>query len=181
MAQVESLIARVLQARSQVLEAVSGVSTDQGAWKPAPTEWSITECVEHLVIAEQGTVGGTWAAVEGLRAGRPVWNGELIHRGLTIEEVVRRTWAPNQQAPDRALPRRGGSLGYWAAALENSQRLVDRLGELLLGMDLEAVVFPHIVSGPLDASQRLAFLRFHLDLHRKQIEAIRLDPRFGNG
>jgi len=180
MAQVESLIARVVLARSQVLGAVSGVSPGQGAWKPAPTEWSIAECVEHLVVAEQGGVSGTWAAVEGLRAGNPVWKGEPMHRGLTIEEVVRRTWAPDQQAPDRALPLRGGPLSYWAAALENSQRLVDRLGVLLVGMDLETVIFPHAVSGPLDASQRLAFLRFHLDLHRKQIEAIRLDPRFGS-
>ena len=49
MAQVESLIAQVVQARSQVLQAASGVSTQEGAWKPAPTEWSIAECVEHLV------------------------------------------------------------------------------------------------------------------------------------
>jgi hypothetical protein len=90
MAQVESLIARVVQARSQVLDAVLGVSPHQDAWKPAPTEWAIAECVEHLVVAEQGGVSGTWAAVEGLRAGNPVWKGELIHRGLTIEEVVRR-------------------------------------------------------------------------------------------
>ena len=179
MPQGESLIAQVVQARSQVLHAASGVSTQEGAWKPAPTEWSIAECVEHLVVAEQAGVSGTWAAVEGLRTGNLVWKGEPIHRGLTIEEVVRRTWAANQQAPERALPRRGGPLGYWAAALENSQRLVDRLGELLSGLDLEAVIFPHAVSGPLDAGQRLAFLRFHMDLHRKQIEAVKLDPRFG--
>jgi len=40
-------------------------------------------------------------------------------------------------------------------------------------MDLESVVVPHVVSGPLDARQRLEFVRFHLDLHRAQIEAVR--------
>ena len=93
MSQVESLIAQVVQARSQVLQAASGVSTQEGAWKPAPTEWSIAECVEHLVVAEQAGVSGTWAAIEGLRTGNPVWKGKPIHRGLTIVEVVRRTWA----------------------------------------------------------------------------------------
>jgi hypothetical protein len=34
------------------------------------------------------------------------------------------------------------------------------------------VVTPHPISGPWDADQWLAFVRFHLDLHRSQIEAI---------
>jgi hypothetical protein len=38
----------------------------------------------------------------------------------------------------------------------------ERLGTLLQGLELEDVVFPHFLSGPLDAKQRLEFLRFHI-------------------
>lgn len=34
------------------------------------------------------------------------------------------------------------------------------------------VIAPHVISGPLDARQRLEFIRFHMDLHRRQIEAV---------
>jgi hypothetical protein len=47
--------------------------------------------------------------------------------------------------------------------------MVDQLVPVLDGLDLEVVVAPHPISGPLDARQRLEFLRFHMDLHLRQI------------
>ena len=45
----------------------------------------------------------------------------------------------------------------------DSSRFVHRrLGEVLKGLDLEGIIFPYLISGPLDAGQRLDFLRFHL-------------------
>ncbi len=181
MSMVQSLVAEVEQARQRVTDAVAGVSTLQGAWKPAPHEWSIAECVEHLCLAEQGGVNGLWKAVEGIRAGQPVWSGEPVHRGLSIEEVVRRTWAPNQQAPATAAPDRGGPLGYWSAVFQSARSVLERLGRQLEGLDLETVIHPHVVSGPLDARQRLEFLRFHMDLHRGQIEAVKRAASYPRG
>jgi hypothetical protein len=170
---VQSLVADVEEARQRVLAGVAGLSTQQGAVKPAPSEWSIAECLEHLFLAEHGGVSGLWKAIEGMRAQRPVWSGEPVHRGLSIEEIVRRTWGPGQQAPDNAAPRIGGPVVYWAACLESCRPVLARLARELEAVDLESVVYPHVVSGPLDARQRLEFLRFHLDLHRAQIDGVK--------
>jgi hypothetical protein len=181
MSTVRSLVAEVEQARQRVLTAVADLSTEQGAFKPAPSEWSISECLEHLFLAEHGGVSGLWKAIEGVRAQRPVWSGEPVHHGLSSEEIVRRTWGPNQQAPDNAAPRTGGPVVYWAACLESCRPVLARLAHELETPDLESVVYPHVVSGPLDARQRLEFLRFHLDLHRGQIEGVKRAMGAGRG
>ena len=46
-------------------------------------------------------------------------------------------------------------------------------GAALHGLDPEAIIFPHFLFGPLDAVQRLQFLRWHLDHHLAQIEEIK--------
>jgi hypothetical protein len=157
---------------------VAGLSTAQGGWKPAPADWSVAECVEHLVLAEQAGVSGMWKAVAGLRQGVPVWTGEAVHRGRSIEDIVARTWAAAQEAPPGAVPRAGAPLGYWAESLRALQGPLEALGRELQDLDLESVVVPHVVSGPLDARQRLEFIRFHMDLHRAQLEAVRRAPGF---
>jgi hypothetical protein len=58
------------------------------------------------------------------------------------------------------------------------QPVLERLGTVLGGLELAQVIVPHVVSDPLDARQRLQFLRWHLDHHRQQIEDIKACPGF---
>lgn len=71
--------------RARLLGRIRGLSSAQGAFKPHPEEWSIAETVEHLVLAKQGAVNRVWAASGGLRRGQPVWVGQPIHRGKSME------------------------------------------------------------------------------------------------
>lgn len=173
-----TLITEANQARRRVLDLVRCFTPEQGAFKPAPAVWSIAEIMEHLVIAEQGCINRVWAAADGLRRGHRVWTGEPIHRGRSIEEVVALTWAPRQEAPEIARPRRGGPLSYWIVALTCNQSLLEALPATLEGLDLIEIITPHPVSGPLDARQWLAFVRFHLDRHRAQIQAVTRAPGY---
>jgi hypothetical protein len=63
-------------------------------------------------------------------------------------------------------------------AFNLGQPLLEALGRFLQGMDLTTIVYPHTVSGPLDAGQRIEFLRFHMDRHRGQMERILNRPDF---
>lgn len=175
---VPELIAEIAAARRQVVSAVSGLTTEQGAFKPAPDRWSVQEVVEHLVLAEQAGIHRVWQAADGLRRGQPVWTGEPVHRRLSIEEIIARTWKAKEQAPPNATPQAGGPLAYWVACLQACQPMLEALGESLRGLDLSQGIFPHYLSGPLDARQRLEFLRFHLDRHLRQIETIKAEPAF---
>ncbi len=171
-------IAGVEEARRRYLAAITDLTTEGGAFRPDVTSWSIAQVTEHLVHAELGGINLIWRAADGVRRGAPVWSGVSPNRGLTIDEIVERTWAPREASPESAIPRIGGPLGYWAASLRNCTGLLRDLGSALAGLPLEEVVYPHVISGPLDARQRLQFLACHLDRHRRQVLAIRRDPGF---
>jgi hypothetical protein len=59
---------------------------------------------------------------------------------------------------------------YWLESFRVSQLVLNRLESAFDGLDLEAVIIPHFISGPLDAAQRIDFLRFHIARHRSQVE-----------
>jgi hypothetical protein len=178
MSQLAELIAAATAARARLIDRIRGLSPAQGAFRSNPAEWSIAENVEHLVVAEQGSINRVWAAAEGLRHAQRVWAGEPVHRGKPIEQIVSETWAPRQQAPDIATPRRRGPLAYWMVAIQCNQPLLEALPTALADLDPADVVTPHPISGPWDAGQWLAFVRFHLDLHREQIEEVMRAPGF---
>jgi hypothetical protein len=68
---------------------------------------------------------------------------------------VRRTWREREASPASALPRVGGPLYYWAAALRSCASLLAELKAPLRLVSLEDSIYPHAISGPLDARQRL--------------------------
>jgi hypothetical protein len=170
MQSVSSLIKHVVEERSRLVSLVAGLGSKQVNHKPTPQTWSANENLEHLVLAEMSGVSKIWSAAQGVREGKPVWKGEHTNRGLSIEEVVARTWKPKEIAPPLVAPKFGGPASYWLEALRHSQLLLDRLEPVLDGLDIEMVIFPHFLSGPLDAGQRIDFLRFHMLRHRGQIE-----------
>lgn len=163
---LEARIGRVDAHRDNVLDALNTVSETQSGFKPSPTRWSVCEIAEHLVLAEEVGILFIWRALES------PWQGEHPHRGLTIEQVVERTWKEKEIAPEPATPRFGGPLPYWIARLSACSTLLKKLSVALGDVDLEEVIYPHVLSGPLDAGQRIDFLAFHMERHRQQIQDV---------
>lgn len=169
MSELTALIADVEAARARVLDAVAGLSNADAAWRPGPNEWSIAENLEHLVLAEQSGVEKIYRALE---MPAPAMDANP-NSGLRIEEIVARTWQPRESAPPSAMPQGGGTIAYWSATFRALAHVLTALATELETRDISRIVFPHFLCGPLDARQRLEFLRFHMDRHRGQIESIR--------
>jgi hypothetical protein len=178
MTAIRDLIADVERARRDYLACMRDLSVEQGEYKPAPSDWSIAEITEHLVFAEESGIYLMWTAADGVRRGRPVWSGDPPHRGLSIEAIIAKTWRPKETVPQGAAPEGGSPLSYWVTRLEHLRPVLEQLGRELEGLDLDTVIYPHPISGPLDARQRLQFLRFHLNRHRGQVERVRETPGF---
>jgi len=178
MASVEQLINDVAQAKERFISSVGNLGNDQIGFKTDAESWSILEVAEHIARAEQSGVSGIWKALDGFKCDAPVWSGTPEHRGLKIEEVIERTWQEKEKVPAIAAPQWGGSISYWLAMIKAQQKALEELAQALTGIPLEDVIFPHPISGPLDAGQRLEFLRFHLDRHRGQVEAIKRHPNY---
>jgi len=178
MSNLPELVKQVERARRDFIKAAAGLSPTQASFKPSEESWSVTDNVEHMVWAEMGGINGIWKTWEGLKNGKPLWTGDAIHRGLSIEEIVDKTWQPKEKVPEVARPRWGGPIEYWIVSLQNCQVLLEELGYALAQEDLEKIIYPHAISGPLNVVQRMEFLRFHLNRHQKQIENIRAHPNF---
>jgi hypothetical protein len=171
------LVADVEAARLALLDTIAPLTTTQGAFKPAPDEWSVAEVVEHLFLAEMGVITKIWTALEETRAGK-TWTGDLPNAGLSIEQVVKRTWKEKEIAPPAATPHFGGPLFAWATAVRSLPPLLAALSVELENEQLERIVYPHFLSGPLDARQRLEFVRFHIERHHLQVRRITSHPGF---
>ncbi len=171
---LEELLQSVGTARNRYIQYVQQLTEEQAQWKPDPETWSAVENTEHLYWAEHGGIWGMWKILQAKRDGKPpVYAGELIHRGLSIEEIIARTWQPKEKVPPIAAPRMGGSVAFWLAALESLQQPLTKLNQELADEDFEAIIHPHPISGPLDIGQRFEFLRFHIDRHRNQVTNLR--------
>lgn len=169
--ELATLVASIETARSAVIDTATSLTDEQGAFKCGDA-WSIAEIIEHLYLAELSGLTKIWTAADDLRAGKR-WTEELPNRGKRIEQIVAETWKPKEVAPPIAAPHIGGPLRFWLSAFPSLRPVLADLASQLACQSLENVVFPHYLSGPLDARQRLEFLRFHMERHLEQMKRTR--------
>jgi hypothetical protein len=174
---LQELVGSVERARNVLIDTVANLRPDQATFKPTPDEWSIVENIEHLYLAEISGLTKIWAAARQVRAG-VAWADPRPNHGKLIEEVVAATWKPKEVAPGIATPHIGGPLEAWISSLRSLRSVLADLATELDGLDLEAIVFPHYLSGPLDGRQRLEFLRFHMERHLEQIRRLQSHSAF---
>jgi len=175
--EVGELLSQVEAARSLVLQSVADMAESQAAFKTAEESWSCTEVLERLYLAEMSGIAKIWSAADDLRAGKG-WTGDRPHRGKKIEQIIEETWKPKEKAPSIATPHIGGPMRFWRSALLSLIPLLADLGACLRGKPLQDILFPHFISGPLDARQRLEFLRYHMERHVAQIQRLKSHPAF---
>lgn len=180
---IRTLLADVVSARERFIATVGAPSHAQATFKPSPDVWSIIDNVEHMTLAERSGTNGMWKALDGIRRGAPVWQGVPSNAGHSIESIVETTWKSREIVPPIAAPSWGGPVAYWITALRAGHGVLEALGrELELmeqqGVQLEQIIYPHPISGPLDMRQRFEFLRFHLDRHSEQVKAIQAHPSY---
>src|SRR5215471_5254614 len=172
MATTQQLVSLVSDARQSFVASANLFSEHTSKLKATPETWCATEIVEHLFWAEQGGVLGMWKSLNAHQEGKTVWQGETPHRGLTIEEIIAKTWKEKEIVPAIAAPRMGGPITFWIISLNCLQNNLGELAKELEDDDLQIMTQPHPISGPLNMHQRFEFLRFHLNRHEKQLKDI---------
>lgn len=97
---------------------------------------------------------------------------ESVHRDLPIREIIDRTWKPKELFPAVDAPRMGGTLSFWRSSLLSLQMVLDAFARDLQENELRFQAYPHRISGIMDLQQRIEFLAFHIDRHKKQVTGI---------
>lgn len=173
MNEVDRLIADVETVRDRIVARATSLPGDVVHRRPEPDAWSVAEIIEHLVLAEESGVRGLWRVAERVAADVAGAPGPLSDplRSRSIEQVFAHLEDRAVSAPDAVIPwAEGRPLPYWASRLRTQREQLKGLGEVLKEVGLERVVLPHFMAGPLDARQRLQFLRWHMERHERQIE-----------
>ena len=147
-------------------DSVAGVSEEQAKIRPAPGRWSVLECVEHLILAENGmfellTIRSAPAASPCDGSREEIFARSLTNRGRKIE------------APEFARPT--GRFLSLAAAIAEFCRCRARAAGYLEHCedDLRARTATHPVAGPVSCQELLIILAFHPARHALQIREIR--------
>lgn len=171
--ELKYFIDKVEVVRENFIQACSGLTKEESIFKESEDSWSITDIAEHIVRAEWGGVNGIWTAIDGYKHNQPVWTGDNMNRGLSIEEIVEKTWLPHQPAPEPARPQWGGPIEFWLLCLRNCKITLEETYRQMEGLDPEQIIYPHPLSGPLNVFQRMEFLRYHMERHQRQIDKIK--------
>lgn len=168
----DELIKQIERSRKSYLELVGRYTEQEARWKPDADIWNMVEITEHLYWAEHGGIMGMWKTLQAIRDGRLKRNFDFEYKGMTIEQIIEKTWQPKEKVPDVAAPRYGGTIGFWSVSLQSLQEILESFGKTIQDDELRLEAHPHPISGPMDFHQRFEFLRFHIDRHHDQVSRL---------
>ena len=148
-----------------LLSTVSGITEERAARVPAPGRWSVLECVEHIVLAEDHMFA---KLVSAERSEQPLVN--------TRREAAIRQRGPDRstrvEAPDAAKPR--GSFASLQEAVQHFMESRARTIEFVAKCDedFRAMLAIHPLFGRINGYEMLLLIAAHPYRHAKQIEEV---------
>ncbi|HLJ46699.1 MAG TPA: pentapeptide repeat-containing protein [Bryobacteraceae bacterium] len=159
-------LAGILEAgRQDFMEATSGISTKMSTGRAAPGNWSVLECIEHVVIVETRYLD--WIA-----SGPAITPRRDTERELKLFTIVRsrltKVEAPESIRPYGRFDSIADALAEFSAVRSRSIRVVEELGESLYSIGVK-----HPRFGNLNGGEAVQLIDAHARRHADQIREIR--------
>ena len=156
-------------------QSLAGLSDAQLTYKPSADRWSISECVEHIILVEKGIFG---AIQKGMAyPANPEKRAEIKYSDVDVIKAVR-SRAVTLPSPTPFLPTGHFESTHTALEAFDQQREAVITYVQTVTDDLRTHYFKHIALGWLDVYQALLLLAAHGERHRKQIEEVKNTPGF---
>lgn len=162
----EKNLALLAEGTNALLDSVAGVSEEQARMRPVADRWSVLECVEHVILAENRMFD---LLAHESEPAAIVSDGSREDR-VRVRSVDREH---KTQAPGPALPR--GRFPSLAVAVDEFRRCRERTAGYIAQCDdeLRARTAKHPVVGPVSCQELLIILSLHPARHAKQIREVR--------
>ena len=156
------------QSKKNMLESISNLTPAQWSFKPAPNVWSVAECAEHIVLAEDFLFTTAQQIMKTPAVERPESSNEAQDRkiALMVEDRSQKATAPEPITPS-------GRFATPEAAAREFTRLRDR--NLAYARSISDELRTHVTKGPLgtmDAYQFLLLMAVHSARHTEQIREV---------
>jgi uncharacterized damage-inducible protein DinB len=162
----EQILKLLAQTRETFIAATTGISDEQARIRPAPDQWSVLDCAEHVAIAEFGMLN---ILATNLTPAPP--SGDRGREEIFLRGSADRTRKFN--APERAHP--PGRFPSLVAALhqfhENHARIIEFVEHC--DKDMRAHSISHPAVGPVTGQEFLILMAPHPARHAEQIREVR--------
>jgi uncharacterized damage-inducible protein DinB len=171
----DSLLQYFNETTNELEKQVAGLSEAQLQFKPAPDKWSISQCLEHIVLSERMIFDMAKASLT--KAPQPERKGEVQmtddNLKTTITDRSHKFQAPKELQPTGIYKDSKTALADFLAA---RQPVIDYIKKAD-AKDLRNHINDY-PTGVVDGYQGLMFIAAHCARHTKQIAEVKADPNF---
>lgn len=171
----DSLLLYFNQTTKELEKQVVGLSEAQLQFKPAPDKWSISQCLEHIVLSERMIFDMAKAALS--KAPQPERKSEVQmtddNLKTTLTDRSHKFQAPKELQPTGIYKDSKTALADFLAA---RQPVIDYITKAD-AKDLRNHINDY-PTGTVDGYQGLMFIAAHCARHTKQIEEVKAAPNF---
>jgi hypothetical protein len=170
------LIQFLKDGEKEFVAAVSNLSDEQWKWKPTPTRWSVGECAEHIMLAEDLLWISAQAALK--NPASPDWDTKTAGKTEILLRVMAqrqgKATAPEDIVPTGTVPR-AEIMKRFAEERARSLKFAETT-DIALKEHISPHPFP--IFNPLNAYQWVLYIPLHQMRHDKQIEEVKATPGF---
>jgi uncharacterized damage-inducible protein DinB len=162
------LLEQLATSKKAMLASIQGLSAEQWAFKPAPAVWSVKECAEHIILAEDYIFGATQQILKSPAVARPAGSNEEMDHKLVagIQDRSKKATAPEPIVPSGKFATPEEAASEFTARRDKTIAYVKSTDD-----DLRVHVGPGPV-GPMDTYQFLLLLASHSARHTAQIREV---------
>ncbi|MEZ5354551.1 MAG: DinB family protein [Bryobacteraceae bacterium] len=157
-----------------VRDAVAVLSGEQWDFQQAPGRWSIRQCVEHLILAEEFLFGFAQQALENPATPADPAKAAAVDRQLLslIPDRSRKATAPSQATPSGRWADREEALAEFQSRRKRTVDYVNGTAEALRQHRVRTPV------GEIDAYQVILMLSAHTERHLAQMAEVKAAPGY---
>lgn len=171
----DSLLNFFEKTRKDLLKEIEGLSAEQMQFKPSADKWSVSQCLEHIVLTEQMLFAMTRDSLQ--RPATPERRNQVKVTGdQLIAGILDRSF--QAKAPEGLQPK--GKYSDPAVATKDFDAQREDILKFLNQADIDAMK-DHVSDspfGPINAYHSFLFIAGHTGRHTLQISDLKAHPDF---
>jgi uncharacterized damage-inducible protein DinB len=162
------LLDQLETSKKNMLASIQGLTAEQWKFKPAPAVWSVQECAEHIILAEEYIFSGSQQVLKTPAVPRlATANAEVDHKLVAgVQDRSKKATAPEPLVPAAKFATPDDAVREFTARRDKTIAYVKATND-----DLRVHVAPG-PTGPMDAYQFLLLLASHSARHTAQIREV---------
>jgi len=168
------LLDQLETSKKGMIASIQGLTDAQWKFKPAPAVWSVQECAEHIILAEEYIFNGAQQVLKTPAVPRPAMSNPEVDKKFVagVQDRSKKATAPEPLVPGAKFATPEDAIREFTVRREKTIAYVKSTND-----DLRVHVAPG-PAGPMDAYQFLLLLASHSARHTSQIREVEANANY---